>query len=272
MHRIPLAFLRWLTLAVALIATMSVRVQAVGLVSRPANPDCLAPDRPSSGLSVPVNLEVFFGNANGGPFDSYPVVVAQSPADSLIWYVVEGRVLRVDTTLPAFVTTTALDYRSIVEILCSGCEGGMLGMALHPDFAANGEAFIHYTATGSPYTSKISRFTSSDGGLTLDPLSEEVLMTLDQTTYNHQGGSMAFGPDGYLYLGLGDGGVGSRAADTSNLWGTIARIDVDGALPYAIPPDNPFAQGGGAPEIYAYGFRNPWRFSFDSLTGDLPGG
>ena len=187
----------FLALAVAVVA-LSNDALAVGLVSRPANPDCVAPDRPSSGLSVPVSLEVLFDDDNGGPFDSFPVVVTQSPIDPKIWYVVEvaGRVLRIDTTLPAFVTTTVLDHRSTVFAVCAGCEGGMIGMALHPDFATNGEVFLHYTVMGSPYDSIVSRFTSNDGGLTLDPGSEEVLITLVQTTANHQGGSMAFGPDG----------------------------------------------------------------------------
>jgi glucose/arabinose dehydrogenase len=121
-----------------------------------------------------------------------------------------------------------------------------------------------------------------DGGLTLDASTEEAVMTLLQPNNNHNGGNIAFGPDGYLYAGWGDGGGEGdpldNAQNTSNLFGTFTRIDVDGGAPYAIPADNPFAanaacvQGNGAdacPEIFAGGLRNPWRWSFDATTGEL---
>ncbi len=174
--------------------------------------------------------------------------------------------------------TVFVDIRGRV---LSGGEQGLLGMAFHPDFAANGEVFLSYTAS-SPRRSVLSRFTSLDGGQTLSASSEEVLLTVDQPFSNHNGGHIAFGPDGLLYYGLGDGGSGgdpdNNAQTTTNLLGTVVRIDVDGPPPYGIPADNPFAAnprcatGTGTapcPEIYAFGLRNPWRWSFDRATGDL---
>jgi glucose/arabinose dehydrogenase len=171
-------------------------------------------------------------------------------------------------------TTDFIDVSGRVNALSS--EAGLLGMAFHPNFAANHQAFLSYTAsaaTPSGLRSIVSRFTSTDGGLTLDPATEEVLLTVDQPFTNHNGGNIAFGPDGRLYIGLGDGGSGGdpfgNGQNTGTLLGKILRIDVDTQSPYAIPADNPFASGGGRPEIYAYGLRNPWRFTFDRATGDL---
>jgi glucose/arabinose dehydrogenase len=136
--------------------------------------------------------------------------------------------------------------------------------------------------TDSPLVSRVDRLTSTDGGLTLDPVTQISILSVDQDFGNHNGGNLAFGPDGYLYMGFGDGGSGgdpnNHAQTTNNLLGTIIRIDVDSGVPYAIPVDNPFAgnptcsQGSGpaaCPEIFAFGFRNPWRWSFDRATGDL---
>jgi len=157
---------------------------------------------------------------------------------------------------------------------------GLLGMAFHPDFANNGEVFLSYTQAGP--VSYVSRFFSLDGGITLDSSSEQPLIVMPQDFGNHNGGNIAFGPDGFLYIGFGDGGSANdpnnRAQDNSNLLGAMIRIDVDAGVPYGIPPDNPFvgsplcSQGFGAgqcPEIHAFGLRNPWRWSFDSQNGDL---
>jgi uncharacterized repeat protein (TIGR03806 family) len=155
-----------------------------------------------------------------------------------------------------------------------GGEAGLLGMALHPGFAANGEVFLSYTGPGGKvFTSRVSRFLSADGGLTLDLASEQEIIAVEQPYSNHNGGDIGFGRDGFLYFGLGDGGSGGdplgSGQDTDSLLGKILRLDVDGADPYAIPPDNPFAGGGGRPEIFAWGLRNPWRFTFDRETGAL---
>jgi glucose/arabinose dehydrogenase len=154
----------------------------------------------------------------------------------------------------------------------NGSEQGLLGLAYHPDYPRNGYFYVNYTDRDG--NTVISRFSvSGQNPDVADPDSEKRLFYISQPYPNHNGGSVVFGPDGYLYLGLGDGGAGGdpqgNAQNTGVLLGKILRIDVDHGDPYAIPPDNPFAQGGGAPEVWAYGLRNPWRFSFDALTSDL---
>lgn len=152
-------------------------------------------------------------------------------------------------------------------------ERGLLGLAFHPDYAENGQFFINYTDRGGDTV--VARYTvSADDPNRVDVNSGETLVTIEQPYPNHNGGHLAFGPDGYLYIGMGDGG---SAGDPENygqnpaaLLGKMLRIDVDGAAPYAVPPDNPFVGDERfAPEIWAWGLRNPWRFSFDRLTGDL---
>ena len=162
----------------------------------------------------------------------------------------------------------------IADILVIDGEAGLLGLAFHPQFASNGYVFLSYTTPGpGAFTSRIARYTSTDGGLTLDRATEQVILDLRQPYTNHNGGDIHFGPDGMLYIGLGDGGSAEdpqgHGQNTDTLLGAMLRIDIDGGTPYAIPPDNPFAAGGGAPEIYAWGLRNPWRFSFDKQTGEL---
>ncbi len=150
-------------------------------------------------------------------------------------------------------------------------ERGLLGLAFHPKYKENGYFYVNYT--GEDGTSFVSRFKVSADANLADPASEQKLLTVSQPYPNHNGGSVAFGADGYLYLGFGDGGSGGdpdgNGQSTNTLLGKILRLDVDSGDPYAIPQDNPFASGGGEPEIWAYGLRNPWRISFDSLTGDL---
>lgn len=149
----------------------------------------------------------------------------------------------------------------------NGNEQGLLGLAFHPRYQENGRFFVNYTDTSGGDT-VIARFQVSSDPNVADPNSEVQLLGIDQPFPNHNGGVLAFGPDGYLYAGLGDGGSqgdpNGNAQNTSVLLGKILRIDVDSAEPYAIPSDNPFGN-----EVWAYGFRNPWRFSFDRTTGDL---
>lgn len=173
-------------------------------------------------------------------------------------------------------TKLFLDIRSQVAPWKKNNEEGLLGMALHPDFKKNGQVFVYYSAEGTPRKSKISRFqVSASDPNKADPKSETVIMEIDQPYGNHNGGSIAFGPDGYLYIGLGDGGSGNdplgNGQNLETLLGSILRIDVDhkqNGKNYAIPADNPFVNRAKAqPEIYAYGVRNVWRLGFDSKTG-----
>jgi glucose/arabinose dehydrogenase len=145
-----------------------------------------------------------------------------------------------------------------------GNEMGLLGLAFHPNYEQNGYFYVNYTGTGGH--TFISRFQAN--GNTADPASESILLTVNQPYQNHNGGVVTFGPDGYLYLGLGDGGSGGdpqkNGQNPNTLLGSILRIDVNNGDPYAIPADNPFGN-----EVWAYGLRNPWRMSFDRVTGDL---
>ncbi len=174
--------------------------------------------------------------------------------------------------------TSADEFLDISDRVVSGGERGLLGLAFHPDYENNGYFYVNYTAP-DPLRTVISRFEVSAGDPDVaEVTSEVVILEFDQTRSNHNGGQIAFGPDGYLYIASGDGGGAGdpddNAQDRTNLLGAILRIDVDNTqdgLNYAIPDDNPFAGNteGYREEIYAYGLRNPWRMSFDFETGWL---
>lgn len=188
----------------------------------------------------------------------------------------DGRVLVIvnGTSLGA---TPLLDFRSVVAV---GGESGALGLAFDPEYAVNGHVYIcHSTATSPRYV--IVRYTvSPPSALTADPATRTTIMPItaaSATVGNHNGGWIGFGPDGYLYMARGEGPLfGTAAQDLTSIYGKILRIDVrgddfpeDSLRNYRIPADNPYASGGGAPELWARGLRNPWRASFDRLTGDL---
>ncbi|MGH6899542.1 MAG: PQQ-dependent sugar dehydrogenase [Geminicoccaceae bacterium] len=197
-----------------------------------------------------------------------PVFVAHVGDGSERLFVVEqaGRILIVDQG--ELLAEPFLDLR---EDVSSGGERGLLGLAFHPEFADNRRYFVHYTRAEDG-ASVISEFRASRDPSRSRPAGR-ALLTVGQPFANHNGGMIAFGPDGFLYIALGDGGSGgdpgNRAQNPNVLLGKILRIDVDGRRPYAIPPDNPFIAGGGRPEVYALGLRNPWRFSFDRKKGRL---
>lgn len=157
-------------------------------------------------------------------------------------------------------------------------EEGFLGLAFHPDFKDNGHLFIYYTSASKKNLSVVSRFTvSKEDSNKVDPTSEVKLLEMQQPAWNHNGGTILFGPDGYLYIGLGDGGAANdifgNGQNLKTLLGSILRIDVDhqeDGKNYAIPADNPFVdQENARPEIWAYGLRNVWRMAFDQKTGQL---
>ncbi len=171
-------------------------------------------------------------------------------------------------------TTTFLDISD--RVVTTG-EGGLLGLAFHPDYESNGFFYVNYT-TGNPFRTVICRFQVSDDANRADVSSETLILPINQPQSNHNGGQIQFGPDGYLYIATGDGGGAGdpdgNAQDRTNLLGNILRIDVDGSsgeMTYAIPSDNPFAGNDEdfREEIFAYGLRNPYRFSFDAETGEL---
>ncbi len=176
----------------------------------------------------------------------------------------------------ALLATVFLDITPLVE---SGGEKGLLGLAFHPDFGTNRRFFVNYTRrVATQLQSVISEFAASSVNANqAESGSERQLLVLNQPFDNHNGGQLVFGPDGFLYAGFGDGGSGGdpfgNAQNLQTLLGKMLRLDVDGApapgKQYAIPADNPFVNGGGLPEIWAYGLRNPWRFSFDRATGRL---
>jgi len=196
------------------------------------------------------------------------VGLASRPDDPSGLYVVRQRGLVERISLEGGARRVVLD---ISDRVVAGGEQGLLGLAFHPDHGRNGLAYVHYTdRAGDVQISELRR-----RGAGIPAGSERPLLRVPQPGDTHNGGAVAFGPDGHLYVGLGDGGgIGgtrSQSQFRDNLLGTIIRIDPrrDGSRPYRIPPDNPFRDGPGRPEIYVYGLRNPWRFAFDGGSGDL---
>ncbi len=198
-----------------------------------------------------------------------PIGIATGPAGWLLVQEQGGRVMALDTASGE--TAVALD---ITDRVLDGGERGLLGLALHPDFPADPRAFVHYSdRDGNTVLAEFGVARTSDP-IGIDPATERVLLQVKQPFANHNGGQLAFGPDGYLWFGLGDGGSGGdplgNGQNPATLLGAILRLDVSEPGRYAIPPDNPFADGAaGAPEVYHWGLRNPWRFSFDRATGEL---
>jgi len=274
--------------AVFVLLLLSPQAGAVpGLDSRPANPTCLAHPRPGIGSDVAIATQRMFpyltlGTSNEFSLQSLmqsPMMLRQSPTQAGVWYLAErgGLVLRLDDTAQTSAPFLDIQSRVHADYLDQNEEGGLLGLALDPDFASNGELYVYYTGApvpaGSAALSVLSRFRSLDGGMTVDPASEEILFTLPQASIHHHAGALEFGPDdGMLYVGVGDSGSPSEAQNKNSKLGAILRLDVHSGSPYAIPPDNPYASGGGAPEIWVKGLRNPYRFSFDPQNGELIAG
>ena len=206
--------------------------------------------RVASGLSEPIDLQAAAGDR------------------TRLFVVEQGgriRVIRNGAVLPA-------PFLDISGRVSNGGEQGLLGLAFHPRYDTNGRFFVNYTDRAGD--THIAEFRATPGSDQADPASERLLLFVDQPFDNHNGGGLAFGPDGLLYIALGDGGSGGdpfrNAQNLGSLLGKILRIDVDTGSPYGVPASNPFVTTSGArPEIWAYGLRNPFRFSFDRGTGDM---
>ena len=194
-----------------------------------------------------------------------PVLLVGVPGDARIFIVEQRGRIRV----LAGGQLRAEPYLDISGQISGGNEQGLLGVAFHPDFASNRYVYANYT-NGAGDT-RLVRYTESADGLTLDPATLKEILFVEQPNGNHNGGQLLFGADGMLYIPLGDGGSSGdprgNGQNLDTLLGAILRIDVDGGDPYAIPADNPFASGGGQPEIWAYGVRNPWRNDIDAEGG-----
>ncbi len=229
--------------------------------------------QPSLAQPNPADIQIVLEPAWSGFTNPIQVIHAGDGSGRL--FVVEQRgvikVIKNGATLPTFF----LDIRGLVrspEDSGGGSEQGLLGLAFHPNYESNGFFYLNYTNNAGDTV--IARYTVSANPDVANAGSAFTLLTIDQPYANHNGGQLLFGPlDGYLYIGMGDGGdggdPGNRAQDINNLLGKMLRLDVNGGSPYAIPPTNPYATTAGADEIWALGLRNPWRFSFDRATGDL---
>ncbi len=190
-----------------------------------------------------------------------PVYVTAPPADPRLFVVDQpGRIFVIEGG--GKLTTPFLD---IADRVTFGGEQGLLGLAFHPRFAENGRFFVNYTDRDQ--RTEIAEFRVSADRNVAEPEPVQTLLNIPDRAPNHNGGWLDFGPDGYLYIATGDGGGAGDPFATgqapASLLAKILRLDVDGAAPYAIPPSNPWANGGGAPEAFVYGLRNPWRVSFD---------
>jgi glucose/arabinose dehydrogenase len=200
---------------------------------------------------------------------SVPLYLTAPPGDLSRLFIAEKtgtiRIVKDGTLLPA-------PFLDISANVSTGDEQGLLGLAFPPDYGTTGRFVVHYTDTSGD--TRLSVFQVSIDPDLADQSSEQVILSATQPFPNHNGGQALFGPDGFLYLGLGDGGgandPGGRGQDRSDLLGSILRIDVQSGTSYTVPPDNPFVgQPAVRPEIWSYGLRNPWRFSFDRANGDL---
>jgi uncharacterized repeat protein (TIGR03806 family) len=250
-----------------------------GLDVRPANEACVARKRPV------INTGVALQRRWSGVTFAVPLYLTQAPGDDTKWYVMERagkiRVFPDDATN----NTQIAEFASVP--VNAGGEGGLLGFAFHPQWQAKREAYLSYTrdvvtgdptpncnGVGSVFTSVIARYQSSNNGMSLN-LGPDEILKVGQPFTNHDGGGIQFGLDGMLYFGLGDGGSGddpcAAGQELSTLLGKVLRLDINApAGQYKIPPDNPFVASATAKkEIWSYGHRNPWRWSFDKSSGEL---
>ena len=243
------------------------------LVTRPSNTSCDIPDAPPTSVKLTRVFSALTFNL--------PVLMLQAPGNNNRWYVVEQAGLIKTFESGDSSTTVFADLTDRATYGGGQDERGLLGMAFHPDFQTNGQVFLSYVTGNGGQRSIVSRYSSPDNGLTITkPVfnSEDIILDVSQPDDNHNGGNINFAADGFLYIGLGDGGGSNdtflNGLDTQTLLGSMLRIDVDGTPAagknYAIPAANPFVGNAQVlDEIYAYGLRNPWRWSFDRQTDTL---
>ncbi|WP_146649133.1 PQQ-dependent sugar dehydrogenase [Labilithrix luteola] len=248
-----------------------------GLDSRPTNTTCKPAARPPS--TAPVKLEQVYANVAL----QAPMMMAQIPGDSSRWFVaLRGTTNGGNATVVSFPADNPPNAPNVVATIgpvqsVTDGEGGLLGMAFHPRFAQNGRLYVSYLTTGGANNrrSMVGYLTSTDNGKSFGNF--QPILSFDQTTAtNHKGGGIAFGKDGYLYLGFGDGGGGDdtfkNGQTKTGFFSKLLRIDVDNVpqgQTYGIPDGNPFKNGGGEPAVFAYGFRNPFRFSIDRDSNEI---
>ena len=198
-----------------------------------------------------------------------PTVLAAPIGDDRLFIAQRVGVIRILDSSRDMLDPAFLDISD--RVLANGIEQGLLGLAFHPDYASNGRFFVYYTDREGRRQLSEFQVSASDPNLA-SPDTERVLFELEQppdaTDIRHYAGQLNFGPEGNLWVSLGDGADSrDQGQDPSTMFATVSRIDVDNGDPYGIPPENPFVDGGGAPEVWAYGLRNPWRFSIDPVDG-----
>jgi uncharacterized repeat protein (TIGR03806 family) len=239
-----------------------------GLDTRPVNTTCVAGNPPPASYR--------FGRVWQGVTFTTALGLIPSPDGTMMVVNQKSGVAIAVPMNPAATqaqTRTFLDLRTIIN---TDVESGLLSMAFHPNYAQNGFVYAVYTRNDGQHSTRVARFKTNNNGQSLDLASEQKVYEHTQVRGTHHGGDMHFGPDGYLYVSFGDNNTGDDHTDFTaqnrrSLYGSVVRLDVNvPGAGYKIPPDNPYANGvNGAPEIYAKGFRNPWRFSFDRLTKEL---
>ena len=210
-----------------------------------------------------VSLETLTGDVR------QPTAITTPPGDDRLFIVERFGVILMMDANRELQETAFLDLTD--RVLAGGIEQGLLGLAFHPDYANNGRFYVYYTDQGGRRQLSEFQVSVSDPNIA-SPDTERVLIELEQppdaTDIRHYAGNLAFGPDGYLYVSMGDGADSrDQGQDPNTMFGAVSRIDVDGGDPYGIPPENPFVEEGGAGEVWAYGLRNPWRFSIDPVDG-----
>ena len=260
--------IKWLWIVVGLEVAVIAGLFVWALAFREADqPKVQTPKTQNTTPSLKTPKIELFQVANG-LIEPVAITAMPSASDKRLFVVEQDGTIRIIGADKKLDPAPFLDIKSKVQ---SSGEMGLLGLAFHPKVAENNFFYVNYVDKSS--NTVVARYTISQTTGRADPGSEKLILKIRQPYSNHNGGALVFGPDKYLYIGMGDGGSAgdpeNRAQSMNDLLGKMLRINVDSGNPYAIPGDNPFVEEGGKPEIWAYGLRNPWRFSFDRKTGDM---